>query len=102
MLRLSGTNARLSFLLTDCYRLHDVLNIGWSRWVSRREDALEAEAIQLIQDQAAKAAGVMVHTPPAGALCCDRLLFGPQMRRARVRQPNQQGQPGREMLLAKA
>lgn len=88
--------------MTDCYCLHDLFNIGRNRWVSRREDALEAEAIQLIKDQAAKAAGVMVHTPPAGALCCDRLLFGPQMRRARVRQPSQRGQPGQEMLLSKA
>eukprot|EP01043_Picozoa_sp_COSAG02_P037577 COSAG02_NODE_2831_length_7935_cov_5.630296_5_plen_72_part_00 len=71
--------------------------------MSKREDAMEAEAIQLIQDAAGKTSKAgMVHTPPAGARCCDRLLFGQQVRRRTGGRLGLEGQPVREVLLSKA
>ena len=52
-------------------------------YVSQREDALEAEAVRLIQGQASGLQGgaVAARRPPIGALCCDRLLFGTKQAR---------------------
>ena len=39
---------------------------------------METEAIRLIQEHAGKVVRGAVNTPPVGARCCDRLLFGPR------------------------
>lgn len=57
---------------------------------------MEAEAIRLIQEHARKLPSGTVNTPPVGARCCDRLLFGPT---ATKRGPYQ-GDSIREALLS--
>ena len=50
---------------------------------SAREDALEAEAVRLMQGEAS--GGGRPRRPPVGARCCDKLLFANQLAGGRAR-----------------